>query len=844
MIADETSDPRRLNTNDQEVRPASIILRCLKRRPTAKILTVHFLATTLLVTSSLPAQIRPPGSLRPVIQKYTAGVSNSPSQAKTMSSTGSPSGVIWGPTMKLTDDPIDSMFTGAGSYTPHLAAQGETLHCTFFGGNEVLPYIRSTDGGLTWEPQRELLASGSLPCQHDWDVILADSNRVAILFTMMQCSGSENHVYFIESTDRGTTWLVPVAATTDTTFMIPSGSMLGDTLVGLYSPDSNQHPKFPRITRSTDEGTTWIKNPFDMPSAGLNFMRVALTPGLLNFFHEGEFWPGPAPEIVLHRSTDLADSWQDSVVLSPVDTAGSDDPEVATFTHPGIGDPATRTTIGVMWRGEEFGGGYFSAGMALRLSYDNGATWAPMQVVSDTPRGTFHDLEILGNVVAAAWSFDYTDFGPHEVRARVSFDCGQSWDNVYNLTPGAENAGVPSIALTKSAVHVAWEQFIDGKWNIYYRRGELKQSPPPLSSSFVNYDTVAVGCTAWRAVTVRNDRCNPLDLHAFTSDDEEYTVDPPWALIDSGDSVTFIIRFDPLTSGDRGAVLLLDHNQSPVPDTVTLSGYAEGTGSETVISQTYSPGWALVSVPVSSPCPYLLPGSYLYRGSYVASETLVAGDGYWQKITHTDLSFAGSGLSELSVDVAYRWNLIGSISSPVAVSDIASTPPGVVVSSFYGYDGSEYYIADSIQPGRAYWVKVSQDATLSLSSTSAASAFTMVRIQDTGEMPPPPPAGSGESHSPQRLSGPPIPTEYSLEQNYPNPFNPMTEIFYQVPVSTHVSMEVYNAMGQKVATLVDETKAPGTYSVRWDGGGLSSGVYYCRLRAGVFQATKGMVVLK
>ena len=93
-------------------------------------------------------------------------------------------------------------------------------------------------------------------------------------------------------------------------------------------------------------------------------------------------------------------------------------------------------------------------------------------------------------------------------------------------------------------------------------------------------------------------------------------------------------------------------------------------------------------------------------------------------------------------------------------------------------------------------------------------------------------------------SGPELPTEFRLEQNYPNPFNPSSDIRYQIPEFRTVRLGVYDILGREVAVLVNEAKPPGAYIVRFDAGGLASGVYLYRLTAGWFVETKNMVVVK
>jgi hypothetical protein len=93
------------------------------------------------------------------------------------------------------------------------------------------------------------------------------------------------------------------------------------------------------------------------------------------------------------------------------------------------------------------------------------------------------------------------------------------------------------------------------------------------------------------------------------------------------------------------------------------------------------------------------------------------------------------------------------------------------------------------------------------------------------------------------------PKAFALLQNHPNPFNPATTIEYALPMTASVRLEVYNTLGQVVATLVNEKQDAGRYSVRWDGLNsndemMSSGVYYYRMVAGEFHAIRRMLLIK
>jgi len=89
-----------------------------------------------------------------------------------------------------------------------------------------------------------------------------------------------------------------------------------------------------------------------------------------------------------------------------------------------------------------------------------------------------------------------------------------------------------------------------------------------------------------------------------------------------------------------------------------------------------------------------------------------------------------------------------------------------------------------------------------------------------------------------------IPDRYELFQSYPNPFNPTTTIKYSIPRVSFVNIRIYDILGREVKTLVNEEKLPGMYSIQFNGGNFTSGVYFYRLQAGSFVETKKFILLK
>jgi hypothetical protein len=86
--------------------------------------------------------------------------------------------------------------------------------------------------------------------------------------------------------------------------------------------------------------------------------------------------------------------------------------------------------------------------------------------------------------------------------------------------------------------------------------------------------------------------------------------------------------------------------------------------------------------------------------------------------------------------------------------------------------------------------------------------------------------------------------EYTLLQNYPNPFNPTTIIKFGIPQAQFVTLNVYNILGERVATLVNREMIEGVHQINFYGTGLPSGVYIYSIRATDFISTKKMILLK
>ena len=89
-----------------------------------------------------------------------------------------------------------------------------------------------------------------------------------------------------------------------------------------------------------------------------------------------------------------------------------------------------------------------------------------------------------------------------------------------------------------------------------------------------------------------------------------------------------------------------------------------------------------------------------------------------------------------------------------------------------------------------------------------------------------------------------LPKTFALSQNYPNPFNPSTTINYALPKASHVTITIYNSLGQKVTELVNTEMNAGRYQMNFDAANFASGLYFYSIQAGDFRSTKKMMLLK
>jgi len=235
------------------------------------------------------------------------------------------------------------------------------------------------------------------------------------------------------------------------------------------------------------------------------------------------------------------------------------------------------------------------------------------------------------------------------------------------------------------------------------------------------------------------------------------------------------------------------------PNTYALIVISNGKGDTTLFAGTTQGVWAH---PISRYTPIILLDQYSL-GFYATS---------LQTITRT-LRITTSSLTPLIIDSVYtktKWYTVESVHDTISEGDTVNLNISLVMANdTTSYSDTLYIVSNSICSPTKVSLGGGIEYPISVSKNNSD-----------------------------------IPKNYEISQNFPNPFNPTTVINYQIPVSSFVTLKVYDILGREVATLVNARKNAGYFNVTFDSKHLPSGVYFYRLQASSFIQTKKFVLLK
>ncbi len=275
----------------------------------------------------------------------------------------------------------------------------------------------------------------------------------------------------------------------------------------------------------------------------------------------------------------------------------------------------------------------------------------------------------------------------------------------------------------------------------------------------------------FRSITIGTGEDHTIDFLNYANNviiNNGFTFEPETLTVDSSDTVRFVIE-------TMHSAREVDSLTWVAEDTVSNGGFEVPFGGGEVIpaqsgtihyvcvphasagmkgvivvkpqgalSLPVADGWNLLSMPyvpvdgsVDAIYPTATSSAFSYQTGYQAQTSVSPGTGYWLKFgSAQSVDLDGGVITSDTVTVSLGWNIVGSISVPVAAASILSDPGGLVTSSFFGYNLG-YFTADTLHPGYGYWVKVGAPGSLILQDSPVpAPAAGRIRIVPTSEVPP------------------------------------------------------------------------------------------------------------
>jgi len=608
-------------------------------------------------------------------------------------------GIIWYPAIQLSDDTISSVL-------PRIAVSGDdTVHVTWTTNSAdytimKLPYTKIVSGNII-ETRDLLKDSIAFPYRTFSPVILAWHERVWIFFT--GATESFPPIRMITSTNGGNDWTSVRDVSTDRVGKLYSAANNESRILLVYPPHiSGGKDELPKILRSTNYGETWTRTNEDLNY----YAKIALTQNSLHLvLHK---WIPPSVEIEYRRSSNLGDTWEIDTVLSEVDGYWSDLPTIAGYSN------KCDTELLTAWRDTKHGWFcIFGASIISRAGLHNGGLWLPEKVITPEPKGSEPQAAMNSNIRAVEWMYEKTCGDTLQQAVSVTNNSPTPCCSVTDLTRDAEDAIDGAIAVSDRAVHIVWEQEDNnGNFRIFYRRGEFipKDVNFSLSTGFLEIDTTEIGRTKTDTIRVANTGSDTMIIGTAISDNETFTVTPYDTTVAPFSETVFKVSFTPKRYGKHSGKIIFYHNGQSSPDCFDVTGTA--TWRKETIS--YRQGeWNMVSIPMKPGPAQSLPSMFSYEGSYIPRDTILFGKGYWSKPA-AEVDYYGVDIWSDTFAVKSGWNMIGSLTGEVLRSDITTIPENIITSLFYIFDGEKYVPADTLKPGRSYWIKVKQDGKLIL----------------------------------------------------------------------------------------------------------------------------------
>jgi len=456
----------------------------------------------------------------------------------------------------------------------------------------------------------------------------------------------------------------------------------------------------------------------------------------------------------------------------------------------------------------------------VRLTYDTGICLVSL----NNARG----IAANENYVHAVWCDERN--GNREIYYKRSTDYGTNWGPDVRFTYNSEVSYRPSVSLNGNFVHVVWCDNRDGNFEIYYKRSTDYGSTWSQDIRITNTPTN----TSWAPSMAVNGSI----MHVVWEE-----------VIASNEEIYYKQSTDNGISWSNNVCLSNDETSSFYPS-VAVSGtdvhavwYGYNSGYRSVFYKhsldggiNWSPNMILTNVSAQS-----------YNPAVAAKNQIV-------HVVWHDTRYGNEEVFYMrSSNAGSNWGSEVRLTNNTGISyypSICLSGTSVHLAWYDNSDGNfEIYYGLSTNEGLTWQpnIRLTYNQYDSY-RPSIAAQDTMLHIiwNDNRD-------GDWEMYYKRNFTtntihigniSSEIPSEVILRQNYPNPFNPETKISFAIPKEGYTTLRIFDVNGKEVKTLVNENKRAGNYSVDFNAGSLSSGVYFCSLKSGGVTITRKLILLK
>jgi photosystem II stability/assembly factor-like uncharacterized protein len=667
--------------------------------------------------------------------------------------------------------------------------------------------MKTSDGGSNWISQSVTSITGTSTM---YGVYALDADNVVV-------TGNSNYIF--RSTNGGETWTQPASPFASTSFReVKFTSATTGFVVGNYS----------RIAKTTDGGFTW---------SAVNSTTTSTQLWSLTFNNTGTIGLASGASSALLRTTNGGDSW------TPV-----------------TGFPASLTFYSVRFGSDNVA--YLSGSNGYYFkSTDAGATWTDISYHFTTK--ALNDVSfadnLTGYIVATGFIAKTTDGGMSWTEQTSPF--AGDINEVVSPSPNFAVAGCDAGWILRTTDGGAnWSQIATG---ITGTNSDI------LAIDFINDSLgMAVGYNGTTALTA--------DGGATWKPGGTITGGNPWDMDMVDDSYAWVAA-----TGERifrttdGGMTWEQQLAMGGLGTYGISfanrniGVAGGTGGNTYYTTNGGDTWTpAVTKPGNT-----VWGIHMMESPVYGTVALTAcASGYVFKSTDGGANWTSEPRMTINTfddvymtDAAHAW-FVGSSGAVIGYYEPANIP--VELKSFTafasensvtliwstatevnnsGFEVEKYNISESEKAGSDVWTRIAFIEGKGTSSELSAYSYTdknlaagtySYRLKQIDF------DGTYKYYNLTETVEIGTPGSFELLQNYPNPFNPVTRIKYNIPSDAYVTLNVYNSLGEEVASLVNTEQTAGFYETSFNAVNLSSGVYYYKLTAGSFSVTRKMILIK